>query len=326
MTNSEIIDRYCNHLTLMGRSVLTVSQYETDLSMFFRFLICKRNKNSPTQENMESVLLSQVDESFVKSVTTVEVYEFLRYVTDVRKNKANARARKLSSIKAFYKFLINTVRICENNPAEAIGTPKLPKRLPKYLTVDESLKLLNAINDDKYSKTVVRDFAMIVVFLNSGIRLSELVGLSIGDLDKELTSMRVVGKGNKERLVYLNDACRDALRDYLDFRGRMPTIKDKNALFLSQRGDRISNKTVQFVVKKYLDLAGLEFKKFSTHKLRHTAATLMYQSGKVDVRVLKDILGHEQLNTTQIYTHTSDAQMQDAMNNNPLSAVKKNKK
>ena len=322
MTNCEILDRYCNHLTLMGRSVLTVSQYETDLVMFFKFLICKRGGMSPSFENMESARVSTVDEAFIKSVSTVEVYEFLRYVTEVRQNKSNARARKLSSIKAFYKFLINTARICENNPAEAIGTPKLPKRLPKYLTVDESLKLLGAITDDKSSKTTVRDYAMIVIFLNSGVRLSELVGLSISDLDRELTSMRVVGKGNKERLVYLNDACRSALRDYLAFRGMME-IKDRSALFLSMRGDRISNKTVQYVVKKYLDLAGLEYKRFSTHKLRHTAATLMYQSGKVDVRVLKDILGHEQLNTTQIYTHTSDAQMQDAMKNNPLSNVKK---
>ncbi len=325
MTNSEIIDRYCNHLTLMGRSALTVSQYETDLSMFFRFLICKREGQPTTEESMKNARLSIVNEDFVKSVSTVEVYEFLRYVTDVRHNKANARARKLSSIKAFYKFLINSVRICENNPAEAIGTPKLPKRLPKYLTVEESLRLLGAITDDKVSKTVPRDYAMIVIFLNSGVRLSELVGLSLSDLDRELLSMRVVGKGNKERLVYLNDSCRDALRDYLDYRRLMPSIKDKNALFLSLRGDRISNKTVQFVVKKYLNLAGLEYKRFSTHKLRHTAATLMYQSGKVDVRVLKDILGHEQLNTTQIYTHTSDAQMQDAMNNNPLSSIKKKK-
>lgn len=325
MTNCELVDRYCNHLTLMGRSVLTVSQYEMDLTMFFKFLLCKRASLPPTGENMDNMLLSSIDENFIKSVTTIDVYEFLRYVTDVRKNKANARARKLSSIKAFYKFLINSVKICESNPAEAIGTPKIPKRLPKYLTVEESLSLLSAITSDKESKTVPRDFAMIVIFLNSGVRLSELVGLSISDLDRDLTSMRVVGKGNKERLVYLNDACRDALRDYLAYRSVMPTVKDRSALFLSLRGDRISNKTVQHVVKKYLGLAGLEYKRFSTHKLRHTAATLMYQSGKVDVRVLKDILGHEQLNTTQIYTHTSDAQMQDAMKNNPLSSVKKNK-
>ena len=325
MTNCEIIDRYCNHLTLMGRSVLTVSQYETDLTMFFKFLLCKKASLPPSFENMENMLVSSIDESFIKNVTTIDVYEFLRYVTDVRHNKANARARKLSSIKAFYKFLINSARICENNPAEAIGTPKLPKRLPKYLTVEESLSLLTAITEDKESKTTPRDYAMIVIFLNSGVRLSELVGLSISDLDKELTSMRVVGKGNKERLVYLNDACRDALREYLAYRGMMPTIKDRSALFLSLRGDRISNKTVQHVVKKYLGIAGLEYKRFSTHKLRHTAATLMYQSGKVDVRVLKDILGHEQLNTTQIYTHTSDAQMQDAMKNNPLSSIKKKK-
>ncbi len=326
MTSCALIDRYCNHLTLMGRSVLTVSQYETDLTMFFKFLICKRNGFVPTFENMEKAELGALSEEFIKSVTTFDVYEFLRYVTDVRKNKASARARKLSSVKAFYKFLVNTARVCENNPAEGIGTPKLPKRLPKYLTVNESLELLGAVKDDKQTKTAIRDYAMIVVFLNTGIRLSELVGIGISDLDKELTSMRVVGKGNKERIVYLNDACVAALREYLEFRKGIATIKDKNALFLSLRGDRISNKTVQYVVKKYLSLAGLDYKKLSTHKLRHTAATLMYQSGKVDVRVLKDILGHEQLNTTQIYTHTSDSQMQEAMKNNPLSEVGVKKK
>ncbi len=326
MTNSETIDRYCNYLTLMGRSRLTVSQYETDLVMFYSYIYCKRQGLRATPEELGNVPMSEIDLDFIRSISNNDVFDFLRYVTDVRKNKAAARARKLSSIKAFYKYLINTAHLCETNPAESIGTPKIEKRNPKYLTVDESLSLMQAVLDDNYTKTTVRDYAIIVLFLNSGIRLSELVGISLSDIDKELRSMRVVGKGNKERLVYINEASRAALADYLDYRKTMQGIKDKNALFLSLRGDRISNKTVQYIVKKYLGLAGLEYKHFSTHKLRHTAATLMYQSGKVDIRVLKDILGHEQLNTTQIYTHTSDSQMMKAMDDNPLSKVKGKKK
>lgn len=322
MTNSPIIDRYCNYLTLIGRSKLTIEQYETDLLMFFRYIACKNNGLKTDDENMEKVLPSKIDIDFVRSVTNNDVYEFLRYVTEVRQNKTSARARKLSSIKSFYKYLTNTAMLCEYNPAEAISTPAKPKRLPKYLTVEESTKLLQAIRDDSQSKTIPRDFAMITLFLNCGMRLSELVGISIADLDPQLKSLRVIGKGSKERIVYLNTACRTALIEYLKFRETMAPIRDKNALFLSLRTDRISNKTVQHIVKKYLALAGLEYKHYSTHKLRHTAATLMYQSGKVDVRVLKDILGHEQLNTTQIYTHTSNSQMEEAMENSPLADIK----
>ncbi len=322
MTNSPMIDRYCNYLVLIGRSKLTVEQYETDLLMFFRYMICKHDGLKITDENMEKVLPSRIDMDFVRNVSNNDVYEFLRYVTEVRQNKASARARKLSSIKSFYKYLTNIAMLCEYNPAEAISTPAKPKRLPKYLTIEESTKLLQAVKDDNQSKTIPRDFAIITLFLNCGMRLSELVGISLSDLDPQLKSLRVIGKGSKERIVYLNTACRAAVVEYLKFRETMAPIRDKNALFLSSRTDRISNKTVQYIVKKYLALAGLEYKHYSTHKLRHTAATLMYQSGKVDVRVLKDILGHEQLNTTQIYTHTSNSQMEEAMENNPLADIK----
>ena len=189
------------------------------------------------------------------------------------------------------------------------------------------MALLEAVKNDKASKTVARDYAIVTLFLNCGMRLSELVGINLSDLDRELRSLRVLGKGNKERIVYLNEACRDALVSYI--KERVEEAADEkvntNALFLSSRHQRISVKTVQWMVYKYLDLAGLESKHFSVHKLRHTAATLMYQSGNVDVRVLKDILGHEQLNTTQIYTHVSNRSMEEAMRENPLAKVKKDK-
>ena len=211
----------------------------------------------------------------------------------------------------------------EASPVENIESPKRKQQLPKVLSLEESLALLNAVESDNVSKTRERDYAMITLFLNCGMRLSELCGIKVYDLDSELRSLRVIGKGSKERVVYLNDACRAALEPYLKKRQTEPMKSAKTpALFLSSRNSAISNKTVQYIVYKYLDLAGLGHKHYSVHKLRHTAATLMYQSGNVDVRVLKDILGHEQLNTTQIYTHVSDINMENAMSKNPLSTVR----
>ena len=212
--------------------------------------------------------------------------------------------------------------LSSENPAINIDTPAQKKRLPKHLTLEESVALLDAVNSDAESKHRERDYCIITLFLNCGMRLSELTGISLSDLDPELRSLRVIGKGNKERIIYLNDSCRDALRSYIAVRARDGEIKDKNALFISRFHKRMSNQTVQWMVYKYLDAAGLGYKNFSTHKLRHTAATLMYQSGEVDVRVLKDILGHEQLNTTQIYTHVSDSAMETAMTKNPLANLK----
>lgn len=208
----------------------------------------------------------------------------------------------------------------EDNPAANIESPKRQQSLPKFLSLEESLLLLNAVKNDTESQSRIRDYAIITLFLNCGMRVSELVGIDLNDVDRQLRSMTVTGKGNKQRIVYLNDACRDALSSYLEERlsEKYQTVNSP-ALFLSKREQRISVKTVQWMVYKYLDLAGLESKHYSVHKLRHTAATLMYQSGNVDVRVLKDILGHEQLNTTQIYTHVSNRSMEEAMSHNPLA-------
>lgn len=312
-------------LTIQNRSLKTVEEYLLDLDLFFRYVIASRQGLPLEGDEFNAVSIDNVDLAFVKTITTDEIYEFFNYTVEYRKNKAKARARKLSAIKSFFKYLSNRKMITEN-PAVNIESPAIGnKSLPKYLTVDESVSLLNAITSDTESKTRARDYAMITLFLNCGMRLSELVGISLNDIDRDLRSLRVIGKGSKERVVYLNESCKAALKDYLAVRAtdNQIQIKDKNALFLSSRHQRISNKTVQHVVYKYLRLAGLEYKHFSTHKLRHTAATLMYQTGKVDVRVLKDILGHEQLNTTQIYTHVSDESMEKAMTLNPLNNIKK---
>lgn len=314
-------------ITIQNRSLKTVEEYLLDLDLFFRYIIASRNKIPFESDEFSELSILSVDLKFVESITTDEIYEFFNYTVEYRGNKAKSRARKLSAIKSFFKYLTNRKMIKEN-PAVNIESPAINnKSLPKYLSIDESVNLLNAVLQDDESKTKERDYAIITLFLNCGMRLSELVGISLSDIDRDLRSLRVIGKGSKERVVYLNDACKEALTSYLKVRAtdNQIQIKDKNALFLSTRHQRISNKTVQYIVYKYLKLAGLEYKHFSTHKLRHTAATLMYQTGKVDVRVLKDILGHEQLNTTQIYTHVSDESMEKAMSNNPLNAIKTKK-
>ncbi len=314
-------------LTIQNCSQKTVDEYLSDLRLFFKYIYAERNRIKPASDDFDKIDISNLDTSFFEKISTEEIYDFFIYVSNERGNSVAAKSRKLSAIKAFFKYACQKRRILEKNPAIDIEAPKKKQSLPKFLSMEESLDLLDAVENDKESKTRERDYCIITLFLNCGMRLSELVGINLNDIDREFRSLRVIGKGNKERIVYLNDACRDALKTYLEVRseGKSKPI-NTNALFISKQYKRISNKTVQWLVYKYLSLAGLDYKHYSTHKLRHTAATLMYQTGKVDVRVLKEILGHEQLNTTQIYTHVSNQGMQDAIDNNPLANIKSRKK
>ena len=303
----------------------TVSEYLLDLRTFLRYIVATREGTDPESEEFLAIDIRALDLAFMGSIRTSEIYNFLQYSGTVRRNLWAAKARKLVSVRMFYRYLVNKTKQLENNPAAEIEAPKPRRSLPKFLSLEESLRLLETIRDDKTSRTVVRDYAIVTLFLNCGMRVSELVGIDLNDIQREMRSLRVTGKGAKERIIYLNEACQTALAEYLPQR-----LADQNghsskekALFLSSRQQRISVKTVQWMVYKYLDLAGLGDRHLSVHKLRHTAATLMYQSGGVDVRVLKDILGHEQLNTTQIYTHVSSASMEQAMAQNPLSGVKR---
>lgn len=322
-----LIQRFANYKDVVqGCSQKTVTEYLFDLRTFCRYLLASRNGLPTSGDEFEAIDIRGLDTQFFDGVTTSEIYDFLSYIKNDRGNDDRARARKLSAIKQFYKYCTVRQMLFENNPAANIESPKLKKSLPKHLSVEECVDLLEAVTNDPTSKTKERDYAILTIFLNCGVRLSELAGISLTDLDNELRSMRVIGKGSKERIVYLNEACRSAINAYLPIRMQTPAKeKGESALFLSSQGKRISVKTVQWMVKKYLGEAGLEYKNYSTHKLRHTAATLMYQSGDVDIRVLKDILGHEQLNTTQIYTHVSNEHMEEAMTKNPLAGIKAGK-
>ena len=306
----------------------TVSEYLLDLRIFLRFIMASRSGIDPESDVFNELDISDLDLAFLGSIRTTEIYAFLQYTGTVRKNLWAAKARKLVSIRMLYRYLVNKTKQLKVNPAADIESPKSRRTLPKVLSLRESLLLLETVKNDTASANVVRDYAIITLFLNCGMRVSELVGINLTDINRERTSLRVTGKGAKERVIYLNDACRAALDDYLAIRlhAEGGKAQGEKALFLSSREQRISVKTVQWMVYKYLDLAGLGDRRLSVHKLRHTAATLMYQSGEVDVRVLKDILGHEQLNTTQIYTHVTSKNMEDAMASNPLASVKREEK
>ena len=322
---SETVQEFASYkLSIQGCSAKTVDEYLLDLRTFFRYLLAKERGIDPESDDFLGIDVRVMDLARISAITTSQIYDFLMYTGTTRGNRWSAKARKLSAIKGLYKYLVNKRNYFEQNPVQNIESPKPKKSLPKFLTLDESLTLLECVRNDTASKNRTRDYAMLTLFLNCGMRVSELVGIRLNDLDSELRSLRVLGKGNKERIIYLNEACRSVLSALIEERKspKYASVKTQ-ALFVSNRGERISVKTVQHIVYKYLAMAGLEAKHYSVHKLRHTAATLMYQSGKVDVRVLKDILGHEQLNTTQIYTHVSDEHMQHAMDMNPLSKMAK---
>ena len=318
-----ILREYAEYTVVVkGNSEKTVCEYLLDLRTFFRFMITKWDELDLPDDEFEKLSIKCIDESHVKRVSQKNIIEYLMFAGFHRENSATTRMRKLSALRSFFKYAHSKERIIEVDPTADVDAPKKSATLPKYLTVEEAVRLIDTVRNDKESKTRIRDYAIIVLFLNTGMRLSELVGLNLESLDTEITTVKVLGKGAKERVIYLNNAARSALIEYLRLRLDPKHVRtSSNAVFLSGRENRISNKTVQWMVQKYLKMAGLGSKGLSVHKLRHTAATLMYQSGKVDIRVLKDILGHEQLNTTQIYTHVVDRNLEEAVENNPLADV-----
>lgn len=317
------------HETIQSHSQKTVDEYFLDLRNFFRYIKILKGKVS-NDTPFDEISILDVDLDLVRSITLSDVYSYMNYLGRERPKRRNsadagiglapaARARKVAAIRSFYKYLTNKAKLLSENPMQDLDSPRLKKTLPKYLNLDESVNLLTSVE----GKNQTRDYCILTLFLNCGLRISELVGLNLSDDRGEL--LRVLGKGNKERMVYLNDACRQALDDWLIERNAMGLI-DKNALFVTrQNHKRITTAAVHKLVKKHLAAAGLDSSQYSSHKLRHTAATLMLQNG-VDVRTLQEVLGHEHLNTTQIYTHVDNEDLRTAARANPLGKVKKPKK
>lgn len=313
------------HETIKSHSQRTVDEYFLDLRNFFRYLKQTRNP-SLRGLDLDEIPIMDVDLDFVKSVTLTDIYGYMTYLSRDRilhQNSQNSdyglnaasRARKIATIRSFYNYLTNKMHLLQENPVKDIDSPKLKKTLPKYLTLDESVNLLDSVD----GKNQERDYCILTLFLNCGLRISELVGLNLNDVQDD--ALRILGKGNKVRIVYLNEACKAALAQYLTVR-RPITGRDRNAMFLSAQNERISRSGVHALVKKRLAKAGIDSTQYSSHKLRHTAATLMLQNG-VDVRAVQEVLGHEHLNTTEIYTHIDNDSLRVAAKANPLSHIKK---
>lgn len=326
--NPEYVNEFLDYsLTYKNKSKSSVEQYNFDLNMFLKYM--KYHFHLTSETDFSKINISDFTLEQLAKITQNDIHSFISYLSINRNCGPATCARKISTIRIFFKYLTITAHKIENNPAQNLETPKLNKRLPVYLTLEDSEKLLNASANDDNSKFKERNYAILTLFLNCGLRLSELVNINISDInfyDKRLT---VIGKGNKERAIYLNDACIEAIKNYLQVRPNSKVKKDSlnsdKALFISNNGKRISKRMVEYVVTSELQKAGLDTTKYSTHKLRHTAATLMYKYGHVDIRALQELLGHQSISTTEIYTHVDNAQVRSAIEANPLSEYKPKK-
>ena len=310
-----ILNEFLGYLfTVKGKSLNTIYGYKVDLKLFLKFI--KKSKQKINIENIEEIDISDVDEEFLKCIRLGDMYAFITHITLKRGNNNLTRARKIAAIRSYFIYLETKLKIIKENPARELETPKINKRHPVYLTLEQSKDLLSNID----GRNRERDYAIIILFLNCGLRLSELVGINISKINND--TLTVIGKGNKERTVYLNSACVKALDTYLCVREKDGILNsDKDALFLSERKQRIGKRTVQWLVDKYILSTKSLYNNnnYTTHKLRHTAATLMYKYGNVDIRALQEILGHESVATTQIYTHLDDEKLRQAANSNPLA-------
>lgn len=315
----QLVIDFLNYLeTIKGKSPNTISGYKIDLQLFFRFMkVYKENLNDLSLE-LEEINISDVDEKFINTIKLTDIYAFLSFVEKERNNSTYARARKVATLKSFYKFLYGKAKVIIDNPTLELESPKISKRHPVYLTLEQSLQLLSSL--DKSNLNFYRDYCILTLFLNCGLRLSELCSIEINKIKND--TLTIVGKGNKERTIYLNDACIKAINDYLSKRDNSKVPEEnKKYLFLSNRNKPINKRTVELLVKKHINTAELLDNNYTPHKLRHTAATLMYKHGNVDIRSLQNILGHENISTTQIYTHIDDDKLREAVRSNPLSKL-----
>lgn len=313
-------------LAYKRKSPNSVDQYNCDLNMFLRYM--KYHFHLTDEKEFENIKIDDFSLETLSKITQEDIHSFISYLSINRKCGPATCARKISTIRIFFKYLTITEKTLKENPAQNLETPKLNKRLPRYLTLEDSQKLLNTSANDEDNKNKERDYAIITLFLNCGLRLSELVSINIPDINFNDCRLTVIGKGNKERAIYLNKACIKVINDYLAVRPTNAKKDSKNsdkALFLSNYRQRISKRTVENIVNKELTRAGLDSTKYSTHKLRHTAATLMYKYGQVDIRALQELLGHQSISTTEIYTHVDNDQVRVAIEANPLASFESDK-
>lgn len=326
--NPEFLNDFLAYIsTILNKSNNTVKEYNYDISHFLKFIKYKYNMvKIKSIEEIKQIPINEMNLEIIKKINLQDIHSFLAYLKENYNSKPATLARKTASLRTFFTYLCNKTKRIPNNPTQDLENPKLDKRLPKYLTLEESKKLLETTRVPKGTghgnhDNSIRDFAMITLLLNCGMRLSELIGINISDIDFENRKLNVIGKGNKERTIYLNDACISAIKSYLAVRPHDAVkYNSRDALFLSEQKKRISKRTVQYIVKQEIKLANIERPdKYSVHKLRHTAATLMYKYGNVDIRALQELLGHESISTTEIYTHVDNEQIRSAVEHNPLS-------
>ena len=316
--NPDYLNDFLDYMiTIQNKSKNTVKEYNYDLATFLKFI--KMHFKLTDEKNIKNIKYKDVTIETLNRVKLEDLHAFLAYLTKNYNSKATTRSRKVSSLRVFFKYLTQK-KLIAINPAQDLETPKIGKRLPKYLTLEDSKKLLYVASEED-TRNTKRNFAITTLFLNCGMRLSELVGINIKNIAFDECQMTVIGKGNKERTIYLNKACINAIEDYLKVRPKTNFANSdaEKALFLSERRQRISRRMVQQIIYDELRKAGLDSDKYSVHKLRHTAATLMYQYGQVDIRALQELLGHESISTTEIYTHVSNQQVRDAVEKNPLA-------
>ena len=312
-------------LTILNKSPNSVKEYNYDIANFLKFIKHRFRLVKVDVNEIKTIKIDDMDLDVIKRITIEDIHAFLAYLKNNFNSQPATLARKASSIRIFFHYLCNKSKRIPNNPAQDLENPKLGRRLPKYLSLEQSQKLLQVASSVSLSEhnnhdNSTRNYAIITLFLNCGMRLSELVGLNMKDIDFSENKLNVIGKGNKERTIYLNKACVTAIKSYLAIRPHDGVSGDsRDALFLSEQKKRISNRTVQYIVKEEFKKAGIDHTKYSVHKLRHTAATLMYKYGQVDIRALQELLGHESISTTEIYTHVDNEQIRSAVENNPLA-------
>lgn len=323
--NPEYLNNYLKYCQfILFYSETTVNEMYVDIKTFMRYLIVKNNEKEYKNLTIELFKEIEITDFNINTLNNIRPYDieqyiyFLRYMLD---NSEKTRNRKLSSLKRFFRYLADN-NLIGNNPALHIKYAQSEKRLPKYLTLNESKTLLSKTITNE-TRNYIRDYAIECIFLNCCLRLSELVGINLTDIKLDEMTLRVTGKGNKQRIIYLNEATKEAIEEYLKIRPKLDKTKpDYNALFLSERKKRISRRNVQLITEKCLKNAfDGNIKNLHTHSLRHTGATLMHSENNANIVIIQKILGHKQLSSTEIYTHVTNKKMQKIMNNCTISSI-----